>query len=211
MADDCYCFLCDALSRVSKPAFPVPGKPHPVTGQEEARGEEKRAKTTRSHTTRPIATGHELWYRGWKGNKRNLSLMSRLPTLRYLPTRARRGVPLPRSALGLDLTAGRGYGEDGPTLLFHARPDGHPQDLCLGRIYHLPKVGEAASPHTQTHTHTLTHPTRSHAHTHTMHMLVQSHACTQEFDPIFSFSSVFCGGRLLPWTDVRAWAAPAIS
>lgn len=65
VAIDYYCFLSDALSRVSKPAFPVPGKPHPVTGQEEAREEEeKRAKTTRSHTTRPIATDKCRRFRG---------------------------------------------------------------------------------------------------------------------------------------------------
>lgn len=52
VANDYYCFLCGALSRVSKLAFPVPGKPHPVTGQEEAREEkEKRAKTTRGQHT----------------------------------------------------------------------------------------------------------------------------------------------------------------
>lgn len=46
------CFLCGALSRVSKLAFPVPGKPHPVTGQEEAREDkQKRAKTTRGQHT----------------------------------------------------------------------------------------------------------------------------------------------------------------
>lgn len=52
MANDYYCSLCGALSRVSKLAFPVPGKPHPVTGQEEAREDkEKRAKTTRGQHT----------------------------------------------------------------------------------------------------------------------------------------------------------------
>lgn len=87
MANDYYCFLCGALSRVSKLAFPVPGKPHPVTGQEEAREEkEKRAKTTRG----PTHALSQLRLGGLKGNK-NLSLMSILPTQRYLPTRARRG------------------------------------------------------------------------------------------------------------------------
>lgn len=91
--------------------------------------------------------------------------------LRHLPNRARRGVPLARSALVLNLTAGRGYGEGGPTLLFHARPDDRPPDLCLGGIYHLPKVGDAANPHTQTHTlaHSPTH-TRSHSHSHYAHV-----------------------------------------
>lgn len=49
-----HCFPLGAMSRVSKPAFPVPGKPHPVTGQEEAREE------SRNGLKQPGATPHAL-------------------------------------------------------------------------------------------------------------------------------------------------------
>lgn len=125
-----------------------------------SRGKEKRVKTTRGHTTRPIATGRELRFRGWKGNKIPESNKQTTLCLRYLPTRARRGVTLPRSALVLNLTAGRGYGEDGPTLLFHARPDDRPQVCVFGGYIIFPKrvmLRIRIPRHTHTLAHTLTH------------------------------------------------------
>ena len=135
VANACCSLRCPVPS--FETCVPGAGQPHPVTGQEEAREERRNGLKQPGATTRPIATVDGLRLRGWK---RNNFLSPTRPTLRYLPTRGPVGVFLfHRRPLGLNLTAGRGYGECGPTLLFHARPDGHHQICVQGGYVIFPK------------------------------------------------------------------------
>lgn len=198
MAND-HCFL-----RRPVPSFetcvPGAGKPHSVTGQEDKAQEECRNGLKQpGAVTRPIATGDELRLCGCKRNKRpEPKLATTCPAVPADPGLGR-GVPLSQPALRFE-PDGRAWLRRVRTDAPFSCPPRWPPQICVQGGYTIFPNWVMLRIRIPRHTHTHTH-TRSLTHI-IMHAMAQPDACTQEFDPIFPFSSLLCAGRLLPWTHV---------